>query len=72
MKLSDIQSMTNEELSLAERNTAEELWQLRFQHHTGQLTNTASLRATKRRRARILTVLKERSTGISQAPGEEN
>lgn len=63
--------MTAEELSLAERNTAERLWQLRFQHHTGQLSNTAVLRSTKRDLARIRTVQNERTLGISSPPGGE-
>ncbi len=61
MKMSDIKAMTNEELALAERNTAEQQWQLRFQHNTGQLANTADLRKSRKVRARILTVQAERT-----------
>ncbi len=65
MKLSDIRTMSDEELSLASTNTTEELFRLRFQHHTGQLTNTAVLKDTKKRLARILTVQNERAQGIT-------
>jgi ribosomal protein L29 len=71
MKMSDIKAMTNEELTLAERNTAEEQWQLRFQHNTGQLANTADLRKSRKTRARILTTMNERKQGITVVPGTE-
>jgi large subunit ribosomal protein L29 len=70
MKGQDLKAMTNEELALAERNTTEELWRLRFQQHTGQLTNTSLLKNKKRNLARIMTISRERAVGISNAPGE--
>ncbi len=71
MKPGDIRALTAEELSLAERNTAEELWKLQFQHHTGQLSDTAVLGRTKKRLARIRTISHERTLGISAAGAEE-
>jgi len=71
MNLSDIRTMSDEELSLASTNTTEELFRLRFQHHTGQLTNTAVLKDTKKRLARILTVQNERAQGITGQLGVE-
>ena len=71
MKLTDIRTMTDEELSLAETNTSEELFHLRFQHHTGQLSNTSSLNDLKKSFARILTVKNERALGIVKSPSEE-
>ena len=70
MKAGDVRSMTSEELLLAERNTAEELWKMQFQHHTGQLSNTSALGETRKRLARIRTIKNERRLGISAAPGE--
>ena len=70
MKSEDVRALTQEELVLAERNTAEQLWQNRFQHHTGQLSNTASLRIMRKKLACIRTVKRERELGISKAPGE--
>ena len=67
----DIRGLSPEELVLAERNTAEELWKLRFQHHTGQLQNTALLKETRTKLARIKTIISERAQGISAAPGGE-
>lgn len=67
-KGADFRQMTGEELQGAETRVREELFRLRFQQHTAQLTNTAQLRDAKRELARILTVLKEREMGISAAP----
>ncbi len=71
MKATDIRALSPEELVLAERNAAEELWKLRFQHHTGQLQNTAQLKQTRSKLARIKTVITERAKGISVAPTVE-
>ena len=45
-----------------------EAFNLRFQHATGQLENTARLKAVKSDIARMYTVLRERELGISQEP----
>lgn len=67
----NVRGMSDEQLALAAVSTREELFKLRFQQHTGQLQNTAALRSTRRNLARIETVLKERSRGISAGPGEK-
>ena len=50
------------ERDLVEQLTAarKELFGLRFQHATGELENTAGLRAQRRELARVLTVAAER------------
>ena len=50
------------------RKAKEELFNLRFQAATGQLDNTARLKAVKHDIARMYTVLRERELGISQEP----
>ena len=70
MKASNVRGMTNEELALAERNTAEQLWKVRFQQHTGQLSNTAQLGELKKNLARIRTIRRERDMGLTVAPEE--
>jgi large subunit ribosomal protein L29 len=52
-----------EHLSTARRD----LFGLRFQHATGELENTASLRRAKREVARALTVARERGVDPSRA-----
>lgn len=70
MKPGDIRALTQEELMLAERNTAEELWKTQFQHHTGQLSNTSKLGQLRKKLARIRTIQNERARGITAAAGE--
>lgn len=60
MKLDEIRSLSDEELSAAVENAAADLFRLRFQHKTGQLTNTAQLGATRRNMAQMKTVRRER------------
>ncbi|MBB3668149.1 50S ribosomal protein L29 [Garicola koreensis] len=55
------------ELSDKLRSAKEELFNLRFQSATGQLENSARLKAVKRDIARIYTVLRERELGIREA-----
>ena len=50
------------------KKSKEELFNLRFQSATGQLDNTARLKAVKRDIARMYTVLRERELGISPEP----
>jgi large subunit ribosomal protein L29 len=46
-------------------NARRELFGLRFQHATGELENTAGLKAAKREIARALTVASERGIEIA-------
>ena len=61
MKIDELRSMSDEELSQAAINASEDLFRLRFQHHTGQLTATSSLRETRRTIARIKTLQLEKT-----------
>ena len=60
-----------EELTPRLRAAKEELFNLRFQMATGQLTNNRRLRTVKRDIARIYTVIRERELGLSVVPGAE-
>jgi len=60
MKGSDIRELSEEELFARKRQLREELFNLKFQHATGQLENNSRLSATKKDIARVLTVLRER------------
>ncbi|WP_150461730.1 50S ribosomal protein L29 [Nesterenkonia ebinurensis] len=57
------------ELGSKLREAKEELFNLRFQSATGQLENSARLKAVKRDIARIYTVLRERELGIRESAG---
>jgi large subunit ribosomal protein L29 len=53
------------------REAKEELFNLRFQNATGQLDNTARLRAVRKDIARIYTVMRERELGIIETEGAD-
>jgi len=63
MKAKELRKMSAEELKQKERELREELFNLRFQHSLGQLTNTARISQVKREIARIKTILRERALG---------
>ena len=56
MKGREAHDMADDQLVEAAGNARQELFNLRFQHATGQLENTAALRRAKRDLARTLTV----------------
>jgi large subunit ribosomal protein L29 len=59
MKAKQLRQLAEEELREKEKETAQELFNLRFQKATGQLGNTAMIPKTKRDLARVKTLLKE-------------
>ncbi len=60
MKAAELRDMTDAELREHIQTARRELFGLRFQHATGELDNTASLKRAKREIARALTVARER------------
>ena len=66
--MKNLNEKTNEEIEGFLKKSKEELFNLRFQHATGQLENTARLKAVKRDIARMYTVLRERELGITEEP----
>ncbi len=63
MKVSELKDLNREELVQKERELTEELFNLKFQHATGQLENVMRVKATKRDIARVKTILNERREG---------
>lgn len=59
MKASEIREFTLEENQRKLTDLKEGLFNLRFQHETGQLENTAKLKENKRDIAKVNTVLRE-------------
>ena len=70
MKKSVINEMNPAELVRSEGQLREEIFRLRFQHHTGQLASTAKLRQAKRNLARVKTRIRAHALGDWQ-PGTE-
>jgi large subunit ribosomal protein L29 len=56
LKAKDIVELAEHELEQRLRESREELFNLRFQHATGQLENTGRLRQVRQNIARILSV----------------
>lgn len=60
MKANELREMKNEELNVKLGELKLELFNLRFNHATGQLTNPMQINTCKKDIARIKTILKER------------
>jgi large subunit ribosomal protein L29 len=60
LKAKQVRELSDEELEVRIRDTRKELFNLRFQHATGQLDNTHKLTIARREIARLLTVHIER------------
>jgi len=60
----DLRSATEEELDIKLTEAKTELFNLRFQHATGQLESHGRLHAVRKEIARIYTVKRERELGI--------
>ena len=60
MKAKKFHEMSTQELLQQETELKTELFNLRFQHATGQLSNPIVIKSTKRDIARVKTILRER------------
>lgn len=60
MKATDIRELGGEELSSKLKDLSETLFNLRFQHKTGQLENPRRIGQVKRDIARVHTIQRER------------
>ena len=63
--LSKLREMSVEELDREERNLRREVWKLRVQQGTGQLTDFRKVRRTRKDLARVKTIRKEREMARS-------
>ena len=61
MKGKELRQLSEGELSIKEKELDEELFNLRFQHATGQLENVMRIPQVKRDIARVKTILKEKA-----------
>ena len=62
MKAKVYRDMTVEELLKKKKDCKEEMFNLRFQHSTGQLENTARMKLIKKDIARIETIIREKQS----------
>ena len=60
MKIEKMREMTEVELTAEVKKLKNELFNLRFQHVTGQLENPIKMRDVKKEIARVKTILREK------------
>jgi len=63
VKAKELRDLSREELKQKEKDQRQEIFNLRLQKATGQLSNTAVIARTKRDLARIKTILRDTGTG---------
>jgi large subunit ribosomal protein L29 len=67
MKASEIRELSADEIQQKLNDMKHELFNLRFQHETGQLENPRKIKQTKQNIARINTVMTERANNPKEA-----
>ncbi len=60
MKVNKLRDMSADELLVKNTELTQELFNLKFQHHTGRLENAAKLSIVRKDIARVKTILRER------------
>jgi large subunit ribosomal protein L29 len=71
LKTAEIRELPSEELQTRLGEVKEELFNLRFQHATGQLENYSRLGQLRRDVARLRSIQRERELGIGHEPEPE-
>jgi large subunit ribosomal protein L29 len=71
LKANELRDLSDTELIERMRETRKQLFNLRFQHATGQLDNPRKLRVVRQDIARIMTVQGERERSASGAGDQE-
>ena len=66
MELKKMRTMSEVELNAELVKMKKDLFNLRFQHVTGQLENPIKMRDTKRDIARVKTIIREKQVGRAQ------
>lgn len=64
MKAREYRERTLEELRQMSEDLKQDVFNLRFQHATGQLDDISRLRQTKRNLARVETIIREHELGV--------
>jgi len=65
MNAEDLRDLSDTQLAEHIATSRKDLFGLRFQHATGELQNTAGMRAARRELARALTVQRERERTLT-------
>ena len=67
MELKKMRELTEVELNTELSKMKKELFNLRFQHATGQLENPVKMREVKREIARVKTIIREKELAKAEA-----
>jgi large subunit ribosomal protein L29 len=67
VKARELRELSIEELRQKEQDLTAELFNLKFQHATGQLENTERLPQVRKDLARVKTILRERELAVKKA-----
>ncbi len=67
MKSQEVRNLSEAELRQKEQELTAELFNLKFQHATGQLENTERLLKVRRDLARVKTILREKILAMAKA-----
>jgi len=67
MELNKMREMTDAELAAELEKMKKELFNLRFQHVTGQLENPLQMREVRKNIARVKTIMREKELDKAQA-----
>ena len=67
MKARELKEMSEAELRQKEKEITEELFNLKFQHATGQLENTSRLPQVRKDLARVKTLLREKEIAAAKS-----
>ena len=67
MELNKMREMTDAELAAELEKMKKELFNLRFQHVTGQLENPLQMREVRKNIARVKTIMREKELEKAQA-----
>ena len=67
MKARELKEMSEAELRQKDKEITEELFNLKFQHATGQLENTARLPQVRKDLARVKTLLREKEIAAAKS-----
>lgn len=67
LKSKELREMKTEELTALRQERRRAIFDLRFQHYTGQASDTSAMGANRRDIARIETILRERELAAKEA-----
>jgi large subunit ribosomal protein L29 len=71
MKAGDVHGLADPQVVELVANKRQEVFNLRFQHATGQLEDTAGMKRAKRDLARAMTVARERGIDVERLTAQQ-